>query len=160
MNILLTALLISSSSAVFSKTPDYKCDYVWKTLSEQASFLNRPLTQKINEETNVVVKVDDKISGIHIKEFYKDNKKNFIEYNFSCDKTLNCHGSRVNMVDRKKETQPIEVLNTSGYGMGRIGSRELFQYKHLPTGFSFEYIVYKNENAEPMGLKVSCKDSK
>lgn len=160
MKFLLAAFMIVLSPKGFSKVNDYKCDYVWKTLSENASFLNRPLTQKISEEMNVAIKTDEKMASLTIKESYKDNKKNFIEYNFSCDKNLSCQGARTNVVDGKKETVKIEVLNTSGYGLGRIGSRELFQYKHLLNGFSFEYIVYKNDAAEPMGLKASCRSSK
>lgn len=160
MKFLTAVMMIVLSPSGFSKTNNYKCDYVWKTLSENASFQNRPLVQKISDEMNVVIKVDEKTAALSIKESYKDNKKNFIEYNFSCDKTLNCNGQRTNMVDGKKDIVKIEVLNTSGYGLGRIGSRELFQYKNILDGFSFEYIVYKNDAAEPMGLKASCRISK
>lgn len=164
MKTFLAALILIVSPKGFSKSINYKCDFIWKTLSENATFLDRPLsgklTQKIKEEMSAVITADKKTKSLSVKEIYKDNKKNFIEYSFACDTVLNCSGQRVSMVDGKKETQKIASSNTSTYGLGKIDSRELFQYKNLASGFSFDYIVYKNEASEPMGLKVSCKDQK
>lgn len=155
-------LLISSEG--FSKSSNYKCDFVWKTLSESASFMNRPVTgkytQKISDEMSAEISTSEKMKKLSIKEIYKDNKKNFIEYSFACDSILNCSGQRISQVDGKRETQKIESSNTSTYGLGKIESRELFQYKNMLSGFSFDYIVYKNEASEPMGLKVFCRSQR
>ncbi|MEA9356462.1 hypothetical protein SHI21_09620 [Bacteriovorax sp. PP10] len=164
MKTTLIALLLLVSPKGFSKTIDYKCDFVWKTLSENASFkevlVKDKFTQKITEGMNAIVTVSEKTKMLSVKEIYKDNEKNFVEYSFSCEQTLNCSGLRISVVDGKKETQKIESVSTSTYGLGKIDSRELFQYKNIVSGFSFDYIVYKNEASEPMGLKVSCRSQK
>jgi len=164
MKILIITFLLLLSSNVFSKTNNYECDFVWKTLSENSSFMNRPVTknytQNITEEMSAVITVNKKTTSLSIKEIFKDNKKNFIEYSYACDSVLNCNGQKLSVVDGKKEIQKIESSNTSTYGLGKIGSRELFQYKNSVSGFTFDYIVYKNEASEPMGLKVSCRSQK
>lgn len=164
MKTILAAFLLFVSPKGFSKTIDYKCDFVWKTLSENASFkdvlVKDQFTQKITEEMSAMVVAGEKKQTLTIKEIYKDNKKNFIEYSFSCDSVLNCSGLRVSMADGKKEIQKIESASSSTFGLGKIESRELFQYKNIVSGFSFDYIVYKNEAAEPMGLKVACRSQK
>jgi hypothetical protein len=161
MKILVTTFFIAVSLQVSAKEEEYKCDFVWKTLSENISIKDRPvlksLNQKISDEMTALVKLDEKSSSLQVTEFYKDNRKNFIEYRFSCDMVLNCKGSRTNVVDGKKEIEKIEIPRTSQYGSGKIGSRELFKYENLANGFSYDYIVYKNEANQPMGLKVSCR---
>ena len=164
MKITFISLLLFVSPKGFSKTIDYKCDFIWKTLSENASFkdvlVKDKFTQKITEGMNAIVTVSEKSKMLSVKEIYKDNKKNFVEYSFSCEQPLNCSGLRISVVDGKKEAQKIESASTSTYGSGKIDSRELFQYKNMVSGFSFDYIVYKNEANDPMGLKVTCRSQK
>lgn len=161
MKFLISILFIALSSKSFGKEQEYKCDFVWKTLSENISIKDRPvlksLNQKLSDEMMALVKLDEKSSSLQVTEFYKDNRKNFIEYSFSCDMVLNCKGSRTNVVDGKKEIEKIEIPKTSKYGSGKIGSRELFKYENLVNGFSYNYIVYKNDANQPMGLNVSCR---
>lgn len=164
MKIIIITFMLLVSPKGFSKSNNLECDFEWKTLSENATFMKRlvsnKFTQKITPEMSAEVVANEKTKKLSIKEIYKDNKKNFIEYSFACDPILNCNGQRISMVDGKKEVQKIVPSNTSTFALGKIESRELFQYKNIVSGFSFDYIVYKNEAAEPMGLKVTCRSQK
>lgn len=156
----LASLLVVFSSIAYSSEQNYKCDFIWKTLSENAAVKNR-LVQKsstaiINQDMVTIINIGDKSSGLQTREYYKDNKKNFIEHNFSCDRYLNCSGSRIKMTEGKKESEKIEIVSNAASGFGKIGSRELFQYRNTNKDFTYHYIIYRNEKGEPMGLKVSC----
>lgn len=164
MKFFLSTFLMIISFQVFakeSKDREYICNFHWKTLAENISIKDRPvvksLTQKINSELTAIVKINKSSSALTVTEFYKDNRSNFIEYNFSCNQSLSCKGARLNVVDGKKEKEKFVIPKTSQYGSGNIGSRELFKYENAKDGFSYDYIIYRNEANQVMGLNVNCR---
>lgn len=161
MKFLISTFFIAVSLQVSAKEEAYKCDFAWKTLSENISIMDRPvtksLTQKISENITAAVTSTANSSSISVIEYYKDNRKNFIEYQFSCSRNFNCSGFKKSVVDGKKENQSLTIPPTANFASGKIESRELFQYKNQQKGFFYNYIIYKNEADQPMGLAVTCR---
>ena len=161
MKFLLNAFFLILSSEAFSKDLTFSCDFHWKTLAENISIKDRSVIKRheqiINNDISVILKIDKKLSMLTVTEFYKDNRKNFVQHNFSCDQSLSCNGKRLNVVDGKRENEKITIPKTSQYGSGKIGSRELFKYENLKDGFSYNYIIYRNEANQAMGLHVNCR---
>lgn len=161
MKKLLSLFIFILSFNAYSQVTEHKCDFLWQTLADHAEVKGRSiiktLNQKINDEMTADVTIGEKSSTIVVTEYYKESRQNYIEHKFSCDRVYNCEASRTNMIDGKIEIEKVKMQKSSTEAIGKIGTRDVFSYQNLPDGMVYDYIVYRNDKNEPMGLKVSCR---
>lgn len=170
IRVLIFLPILFACSFSFARKPsssfDYKCNLTWKTMSEGP--VQKSLTVAAAETVRMTDRIEANIkivnstkSKILVKEFYKNDPTSFLANEFSCDRFLNCEGSRKNVYQGKvTENTKFSIDPTGYYGIGRIGKRDIFSYVTTNKGFVYDYIVYRLNDGTANGLRVVCDEKK
>ena len=157
-------LIFFSIQNLYSKETGYKCQFVWKNSSESKTikdvFVSDTKTVTISPSIQSTLSIKENSSTLDFKETFMNNKNDFLESNFSCDTSLGCHGFQEKMIKNEKTITDLSIIPGSSQVIGAISKRNLFSYKNTNNGFSYQYILYKNEKNETLGLNVTCEKKK
>jgi len=131
----------------------------WNLISEgknSKSFdLSGPIEVKPYPKMLVALSGDEKKSKLRIDQKYGEQERNYVRYEIECDSTLICRGNRSELIEGKtsstKLSFPPAIIAT-----GKIGRREIFYYRSLKSGFSYQFIQYELKNGKSAGMELSC----
>lgn len=160
----LLAVFLVGNEPIYA-SQKYKCKMHWTSLTQStvAKTFDLQEQSKIRPFPNTLVTLagDLKQSKVTIKQSFDKTitgtSRVFILYEFQCDFTLLCKGSRTKKTETKTIQTPFDMVPTTD-AIAKIKDRKVFEFWENPNGFKYDFIEYTLEDGQEFGMEVECNE--